>query len=163
MPESSVSAHARRSPTAAELAAWRGFVETSERMRSAVGTRMQADSGLSSGDYSVLLRLAESPGQRLRSSELAARVGWERSRLSQHLGRMEQRSLVRRENCATDNRGAEVILTPEGASVFRRAGTPHLHAIRDLFVDALTPDQLEAVAGITAALSRHLDDVSASS
>ena len=77
----------------------------------------------------------------MRSSELAAGIGWERSRLSHHLGRMERRGLVRREECATDNRGAEVVLSTAGAEAFRAATVPHLRAVRELFVDALTPEQ----------------------
>ncbi|HEX3680872.1 MAG TPA: MarR family transcriptional regulator, partial [Galbitalea sp.] len=115
------------------------------------------DSGLSTGDYAVLLSLSEAPGHRVRSSELAAVIGWERSRLSHHLGRMEQRGLIRRDDCLTDNRGAEAVLTPEGAAAFRRASPPHLHAIQELFVSALTPDQLEAVTEISAALASHLE------
>jgi DNA-binding MarR family transcriptional regulator len=147
----------RRSPTTDELAAWRAFIETSERMRGAIGSRLQADSGLSTGDYAVLLSLSEAPDNRVRSSELAAAIGWERSRLSHHLGRMEQRGLIRRDNCLTDNRGAEAVLTPEGAAAFRRASPPHLHAIQELFVSALTPDQLEAVEEISRALAAHLE------
>jgi DNA-binding MarR family transcriptional regulator len=146
----------RRSPTTDELAAWRAFIETSERMRGAIGSRLQADSGLSTGDYSVLLSLSEAPNNRVRSSELAATIGWERSRLSHHLGRMEQRGLIRRDDCLTDNRGAEAVLTPEGAAAFRRASPPHLHAIQELFVSALTPEQLDAVEEISAALASHL-------
>ena len=147
----------RRSPTTDQLAAWRVFVETSERMRGAIGSRLQADSRLSTGDYAVLLSLSEATDNRVRSSELAATIGWERSRLSHHLGRMEQRGLIRREDCLTDNRGAEAVLTPEGAAAFRRSSPPHLHAIQELFVSALTPEQLEAIAEISRALSAHLD------
>jgi DNA-binding MarR family transcriptional regulator len=147
----------RRSPTPDDLAAWRAFIETSERMRGAIGSRLQADSGLSTGDYAVLLSLTEAPSNRVRSSELAAAIGWERSRLSHHLGRMEQRGLIRRDDCLTDSRGAEAVLTPEGAAAFRRASPPHLHAIQELFVSALTPDQLEAVTEISAALASHLE------
>jgi DNA-binding MarR family transcriptional regulator len=147
----------RRSPTTDELAAWRAFVETSERMRGAIGSRLQADSELSNGDYVVLLTLSETTNNRVRPSELAATIGWERSRLSHHLGRMEQRGLIRRENCLSDSRGAEAVLTPEGAAAFRRASPPHLHAIQELFVSALSAEQLDAVAEISRTLSAHLD------
>jgi DNA-binding MarR family transcriptional regulator len=148
---------ARRSPTADDLATWRGFIETSERLRAIIGSRMQADSGLSTGDYSVLLSLSEASDHRARSSELAAKIGWERSRLSHHLGRMEQRGLIRRDDCATDSRGAEVVLTTAGADAFRRASAPHLHAIQELFIGALTPDQLASVRELTDALAGSLD------
>jgi DNA-binding MarR family transcriptional regulator len=146
---------ARRSPTAEQLRIWRAYIETAEQLRSALAARLQNESGLSPGDYAVLLALSEADDRRLRSSELADRIGWERSRLSHHLGRMERRELIHREPATTDNRGADVILTPTGADAFRRSSIHHLHAIRELFVDALTPQQLEGVRDFTTALRIH--------
>ncbi|MCO6008911.1 MarR family transcriptional regulator [Actinoallomurus purpureus] len=143
-------------PTVEELRVWRDFIETAEALRSNLTSRLQSESALSPGDYAVLLALSEADGHRLRSSELAAGIGWERSRLSHHLGRMERRGLVRRQNCAADNRGAEVVLTAEGAEAFRRASIPHLRAVRELFIDALTPEQLTMVDEIAGALRAHL-------
>jgi DNA-binding MarR family transcriptional regulator len=143
-------------PTTEELRIWRGFIETTEAVRAELGARLQAECGLSPGDYAVLLALSEAEGQRLRSSQLADDIGWERSRLSHHLGRMEKRGLIRREECRTDNRGAEVVLTTEGATAFRGATVPHLTAVRELFVDALTPEQVAAAGEIAAALRAKL-------
>jgi DNA-binding MarR family transcriptional regulator len=145
----------RRSPTAEQLRIWRTFIETAEDLQSALAARLQSESGLSPGDYAVLLALTEADDRRLRSSELADHIGWERSRLSHHLGRMERRDLVHREPCTTDNRGAWIILAPAGADAFRRSSVHHLHAIRELFVDALTPEQLDAVQDITTTLRAH--------
>jgi DNA-binding MarR family transcriptional regulator len=145
----------RRLPTRAELATWREYIEATEALRGALAARLQSDSGLSLGDYAVLLALSEVPGGRIRSSELAASIGWERSRLSHHLGRMERRALIRRRPHATDSRGAEVILEPAGADAFHAATVPHLRAIRELFVDALSPGQLAAAGEIAAALRAH--------
>ncbi len=144
-------------PTAEQLRIWRDFIETTEALRSELGARLQRESGLSSGDYTVLLALSEADGQRLRSSQLAGGIGWERSRLSHHLARMERRDLIRREDCATDNRGAEVVLTNEGAVAFHSATVPHLRAVRELFLDALTPDQLAAASELTASLRAQLE------
>lgn len=146
----------RRSPTADELRSWRLFVETSELVKSAVAARLQSESSLSSGDYAVMLALSEQPGRALRSSHLADHIGWERSRLSHHLGRMERRGLVVRRPSADDSRGAEVILTEEGAAVFRSASAPHMHTIRDVFASALTGEQLAAVEDAMLALQDHL-------
>ena len=146
----------RRLPTRSELSTWRDFLETTELLRHELATRLQSDSALSSGDYTVLLALSEAEGNRMRSSEMAAHIGWERSRLSHHLGRMERRGLIRREECLTDSRGAEVVLEPSGAEAFHGATVPHLTAIRELFVDALTPAQLTAAGDIAAALRAHL-------
>ena len=141
--------------TAQELAIWRALLDTTAELRRVLGAELQ-ESGLSPGDYQVLLALKEADGTRLRSSELAATMEWERSRLSHHLGRMEHRGLIRRDDCATDSRGAEVSLTDSGAAAFRRASAPHLRAIKQHFVDALTPDQLKALADILQSLQLHL-------
>jgi DNA-binding MarR family transcriptional regulator len=146
----------RRLPTREQLSAWRDFIETTEVLRSRLATRLQQDTGLSPGDYAVLLALSEAPENRLRSSELATEVGWERSRLSHHLGRMERRGLIERAGDATDNRGALVILSDQGASSFEAATVPHLRAVRELFVDALTPEQISAAGEIAAALRAGL-------
>jgi hypothetical protein len=73
---------ARRSPNPAELAAWREYVETAEAIRQALASGLQSTSGVSPGDYAVLLALSEADEHRLRSSILAEKLGWERSRLS---------------------------------------------------------------------------------
>lgn len=157
MDEPSAKSRPRRSPTAEQLRAWRTFIETAERVRTVMESRLSEESGLSSGDYGVLLALSEAPGRRVRSSALAERIGWERSRLSHHLARMQKRGLIDREECATDNRGAEVVLTTLGATTFRRASAPHLRAIQEVFVDALTVEQLDRLEDAVAALGAHLE------
>jgi DNA-binding MarR family transcriptional regulator len=138
-----------------ELAVWRSLLDTTAELRRLLSARMQ-ESGCSPADYGVLLALREADGGRLRSSELAAVIDWERSRLSHHLGRMERRGIIRREDSAADNRGAEVSLTDEGTAMFRRAGGPHLRAIKTHFADALTDEQLAALGDALQALRAHV-------
>ncbi|GAA4574795.1 MarR family winged helix-turn-helix transcriptional regulator [Planotetraspora kaengkrachanensis] len=149
-------AAARRRMSVGELAIWRSLVDTTAELRRILGAQLLRDSGLSPADYAVLLALSEARGRRLRSSELAAAVDWERSRLSHHLGRMEKRGLIRRDDCPTDSRGAEVSLTEDGARMFRGATAPHALAIKKNFADALTPEEFEALAGILRTLQNHL-------
>lgn len=150
------AATGRRLPTKEELAVWRAHIETFEIVRARIEARLHQDSHLSSGDYRVLLALTEATGQTLRSSELAAHIEWERSRLSGQLGRMEKRGLVRREPCAEDARGARVVLTDEGARAFRASTVPHLKAIKEVFVDAFTPEQLAQLGEAATAMRHHL-------
>lgn len=146
----------RKSPTAKELRVWRAFIETSEQLKNVVAVQLQAESGLSTGDYAVLLALVENPDRRVRSSQLADRISWERSRLSHHLGRMERRGLVTREASADDSRGAEIVLTSVGAHLFRSASSPHLHTIHTAFAAALSVEQLDAIEDAMFALQAHL-------
>lgn len=147
---------ARTMPTRSELRVWRRYVETSEALRARLSARLQRESALSSGDYRVLLALSEAAGRSLRSSELAALIGWERSRLSHHLGRMEKRGLVQRASCPQEAHGIDVTLTDQGWEAFRAGSVPHLRAIRELFIDALSPAQLEQVEDLTRTLQEHL-------
>ena len=146
---------ARRRMTSAELGTWRSLLDTTGELRRVLGAELQ-ETSLSPADYQVLLALTEAAAKRMRSSELARTIDWERSRLSHHLGRMERRRLIRRDDCATDSRGAEVSLTAEGARVFRRATAPHMRSIKRHFADALTPEQFAALADILRSLQRHL-------
>src|SRR5690242_3729602 len=148
---------ARRRMTSGELAVWRSLVDTTGELRRILGARLLEETGLSPADYQVLLALSEADGRRLRSSQLAATIDWERSRLSHHLARMERRGLLRRDDCATDSRGAEVSMTDDGASRFRQATAPHARAIREHFADALTAEQFDALADILRTLQDHLD------
>jgi len=150
---------ARQSPSPDELAVWREYIETAEAMRQALAAGLQSTSGVSPGDYAVLLALSEAHGHKLRSSVLAEGIGWERSRLSHHLGRMENRGLIQRRKSGNDSRGAEVELTDEGARTFRASSAPHLRLVRRYFVDALAPEDLEAIGRVATSLRRHLRDL----
>lgn len=148
--------HSRTMPTREQLRIWRDHIETTEALRARLAGRLSSESTLSSGDYQVLLALTEAPQHSMRSSELAALIGWERSRLSHHLGRMQKRGLIRRQPCADGAHGVDVIATEEGREEFRAGSVPHLRAVRELFLDALTPEQLAQVEAISAAVRRHL-------
>jgi DNA-binding MarR family transcriptional regulator len=142
--------------TSAELAVWRSLVDATRELERRLTARMAEDAGLSPGDYRVLLTLSEAHGRRLRSSALAAAMGWERSRLSHQLGRMERRGLISREECAADSRGSEIVLTEAGATAFRAATVPHARAIKEHFADALSPGQFAALDDVLTSLLRHL-------
>lgn len=143
-------------PTSEEFAVWRSYIQTVEILRARVQAKLQADSGLSEGDYKVLLALSETEGKSLRSSALAAHIEWERSRLSGHLGRMEKRGLIRREPCPDDARGWQVALTDEGTRAFRASLSSHSKAVKAYFIDAFTDAQLTEIDDTTAALRAHL-------
>lgn len=156
MTESNGPARGRRSPSHDELAVWRDYIETAEALKRSLASDFQATSGITPGDYGVLLALSEAPGRRLRSSDLADVVGWERSRLSHHLRRMVDRGLVERQRVDGDARGAAVELTDDGARLFRKSSASHLRVVREVFIDAFTPEQLEAMRVSTTALREHL-------
>lgn len=135
-----------------EERAWRALQFMQMRLTGALARQLAAESGLSYQDYVVLVALTDQPDGRLRLFELAQVLGWEKSRLSHHVARMGQRGLVTKEPCDTDRRGAVVVVTGQGRSEIESAAPGHVAAVRDLFVDRLTPRQLEAVADAAEAV-----------
>ena len=131
-----------------EALAWRGFISMQSQLRRRLARQMQADDGLSEADFEVLVRLSEAPDGRQRVFELAQASEWEKSRLSHHLSRMAQRGLVVRQTCPTDSRGAFVMLTDAGRRAIDQAAPKHVEHVRRWFIDVLSPEQLDAMAGI---------------
>jgi DNA-binding MarR family transcriptional regulator len=82
----------------------------------------------------------------MRAFELGALLGWEKSRLSHHVQRMAERGLVKKEKCGSDRRGSFVSVTAAGRKEIEAAAPGHVNAVRKLFVDHLTGEQLDAIA-----------------
>src|ERR1700748_3172105 len=95
------------------------------RLNYEINRELQVDSDLSHQDFHVLNALADSPGQRLQLSDLAVRIGWERSRVSHQVLRMAARGLVDRRPSADDARATDAVLTPDGLAALRRAVPGH--------------------------------------
>jgi DNA-binding MarR family transcriptional regulator len=138
-----------------EQRAWRSFTAAMVRLNTALTRELQRDSGLSGPDYDVLAKLSEAPAQRLRAYELGAATGWEKSRLSHHLTRMEQRGLVAREQCE-GSRFFDVVLTDQGRATIEGAAPTHVGHVRDWFVQALSPEQLDALTEACDAITARL-------
>jgi DNA-binding MarR family transcriptional regulator len=126
-----------------EQRAWRSLVTMQAGISEYTERQLRAHSGLSMADYQVLAHLSEAPEGRLRSFVLARWLRWEKGRLSQHLTRMQNRGLIRRERCATDQRGAVVVITGKGRTLIEKAAPLHLANVRNVLIDHATPAQLD--------------------
>lgn len=140
-----------------EARAWRGYTRMRVELEAALSRELSRHSGLSHADYEVLVELSEVEEGRLRAFQLGRALRWEKSRLSHHLKRMEARGLVRREECAEDSRGSEVVLTAEGRAVIEQAAPAHVEDVRRLMIDHLTPGQLEVLADIAEVVLAGLE------
>jgi DNA-binding MarR family transcriptional regulator len=105
--------------TADEEEAWHAFTRLSKMLMRQLDRDLHP-LGLSLHDYEILVELAEAPGHQLRMTELADRTAQSRSRLSHQVSRMEDKELVRRENCAGDKRGTFAVITPSGMATIER-------------------------------------------
>ena len=130
---------------------WRAWVRLNADMTMALQRDLQAD-GLSASDFDVLVHLTDDPSGRVRVTDLAGLLSWERSRVSHHVARMERRALVERVDCPSDGRGAFVAVTAAGRSAIEHAAPGHVRTVRRLLFDALDPDDLERLERIVETL-----------
>ena len=143
-----------------EERAWRGLQLMQMRLERELARQLAAGSGLSYPDYLVLVALTDRPDGRMRLFELGAFLGWEKSRLSHHVARMEKRGLVDKEPCDDDRRGAFVVITRKGRAEIEAAAPGHLAAVRRLFIDHLDAGQLDQIGDVaeTVLASLNLDE-----
>ncbi|WP_207756904.1 MarR family winged helix-turn-helix transcriptional regulator [Nonomuraea cypriaca] len=140
--------------TERELRAWRTSFRMLELLRTRIEQQLQASSGLSNADYTVLALLSEAPDGRMRAFELGRVADWEKSRLHHQLTRMSERGLVNRERCGS--RGMYAVITANGLAALKEAVPSHAQEVRRLFVDHLTPEQLDQFADIAATILDRL-------
>ncbi|MGK5522242.1 MarR family winged helix-turn-helix transcriptional regulator [Micromonospora sp. URMC 107] len=140
----------------ARLAAWRAYIEASQRLYTRLEDDLRADSALTFADYHVLVLLSEAPGQRLRMGELASRLVFSPSRLTYQISTMQRRGLVARESCPDDRRGSEAVLTAAGLLALREAAPHHLRSVRAHLMDDLDDAEVACLTRIFERLGRRL-------
>ncbi|MFD8008125.1 MarR family winged helix-turn-helix transcriptional regulator [Streptomyces mirabilis] len=141
-----------------EQEAWRSFIRLQDKLIGRLARGLQTESKLSAADYTVLVNLTDAPAGRLRFLDLAKTVEWEKSRMSHHIARMTKRGLVTREECADDGRGAFVVITQTGRDAITTAAPLHVRAVRRLFIDPLTPEELITFAQLSKRLLEQLEN-----
>ena len=146
---------AQRSLNEREMIAWRTFYEMQEVLRGRLEQQLQADSGLSNADYTVLVALSEAPAGRQRAVDLGRRLGWEKSRLHHQLSRMCQRGLVERHS--GDGRAIYAAITTGGRAALTATAPRHRQQVRRLVLDRLTPQQIDQLANISRMILDGLD------
>jgi DNA-binding MarR family transcriptional regulator len=144
--------------TVEEERVWRRWLTLNARLSATLQRELQDDAGLSMPDFEVLVHLTDSPEGRVRVTDLARLMQWERSRVSHHVTRMERRRLVQRVECAEDGRGAFVVITPPGRAVIEQAAPGHVNMVRRLIFDALSPEEVDAFATIIEKMLAQLDN-----
>jgi DNA-binding MarR family transcriptional regulator len=135
---------------------WRTYLRLQQELTSLLEDELQRESGLSGADYHVLVPLSESADGVLRARDLCAEIGWDRSRLSHHVTRMEKRGLVAREDCSEDGRGLMVRLTKAGRVAIEGAAPAHVETVRRHFFDLLSDREVDT---LTRVFDRVVDNL----
>jgi DNA-binding MarR family transcriptional regulator len=128
------------------LTAWGVLVEGYSRVTARLQQDLQEECGLPPTWFEVLLRLARTPGGRLRMTELAGQVSFTSGGFTRLADRLEAAGYLQREPCPTDRRAAFAVITDEGRSVVEEAAKVHLRGLQAYVLDHVAEQDLAAFA-----------------
>ena len=139
-----------------EQQAWRAYLHASRLLEAAMDRDLQSR-GLQLSEYEIIAALSEASDRRLRMSAIADWVGQSRSRLTHAAGRLEKRGWVRREVCAADRRGVDMVLTDAGWDAVVETAPTHVHSVRASLVDPLSREEFLALGRAMGAVRRGIE------
>jgi DNA-binding MarR family transcriptional regulator len=140
------------SPRDPRLDTWRAFLTAHALLTRRLDEDLRTGEGLTLGEYSALLQVAEAPGRSLRMNQLATGIFLSRSGVTRLIDRLEADGLIERSTCTDDGRGALAVLTDAGLSRLRAAADTHLSGIARYFLDVVPEGELAHLAGTFQAI-----------
>lgn len=136
-----------------ELRIWHAFLLMGEDVLGRVGRDLAQATGLSGPEFGVLSRLAGIGKGEMRQQELARVMGWEKSRLSHQLTRMQERELIERRTAA--GRATLVVLTKTGREKLESARPVHAESVRRNLLSRLSSEQIDTIVRVSNLLGEE--------
>jgi DNA-binding MarR family transcriptional regulator len=133
---------------------WYAFRAMGEEVLARVGRDIAQATGISGPEFAVLSRLALAGKDPMRQQDLADALGWDKSRLSHQLTRMQQRALLERR--PSRGQAVHVALTRMGREKLRAALPAHAESVRRHLLSRLTQEQMDLIIRISNLLD--IDD-----
>ncbi|OKI35154.1 MarR family transcriptional regulator [Streptomyces sp. TSRI0281] len=140
-----------------EQSVWRAYLHATTLLEDHLDRQLQRDAGMPHIYYGLLVQLSQAPRRRMRMTELAKNAKITRSRLSHAVARLEKSGWVRREECPSDKRGQNAVLTDEGHEMLHRSAPGHVTAVRKAMFERLTPEQVHSLGDIMRVLATGLE------
>ncbi|GFH40513.1 MarR family winged helix-turn-helix transcriptional regulator [Lactococcus insecticola] len=127
--------------TKTELAIWEDFQLIIERLNNPIERSILKETNLAKGEFRILNTIRKSGGE-MSQSELVTHIGWEKSRLSHYVKRIEGKGLLE-----TKKKGREktVIITPEGQEAVTESAPVISDIIRHQFIETLERTDIESI------------------
>ena len=138
--------------------AWRAFHKIGTSLLPHLGRQITIHSGITGAEYVVLLSLYELTEPKVNLNRLAQSLGWEISRMSHQVTRMEDAGLVRKTKNLEDSRCFEVSLTAKGRKIAEAAIPLQSKEINHCFSEVLTQAQMKSLIEISEAISAHMKE-----
>lgn len=139
--------------TPAEERAWRALALALITVPRSLDTDLLRATGMSMGEYFVLMNLSEARDRSLRMSDLANRGGLSPSRISRVVDGLVAQGLVQRSRTEADGRVQLAVLTDQGLARLQAAYPAHLASVRRNVVDHLGGLDLAAFARAVSAFA----------
>lgn len=136
-----------------ELRVWHAFQLMHEDVLGRVGRDISQTTGLSGPEFGVLSRLAAIGKGEIRQQALAEVMGWDKSRLSHQLTRMNERGLIERRSA--DGNAVLVVLTKAGREKLEAARPIHAESVRRNLLSRLSQEQIDTMVRVSNLLGEE--------
>ena len=138
--------------------AWRAFHKIGSSLLPHLSRQITNHSGITGAEYVVLVALSELPVPAVNLNRLANGLGWEISRMSHQISRMEESGLVKKSRNSEDSRRFDVSITSKGRNIAESAIPLQSKEINHCFSEVLTKDQMRSLIEISEAISKHMKE-----
>lgn len=138
--------------------AWRAFHRIGTSLLPHLGRQVTNHSGISGAEYVVLVALSELSAPSINLNRLANGLGWEISRMSHQISRMDQAGLVKKSKNINDSRCFDVSITAKGRKIAETAIPLQSQEINHCFSQVLTQAQMKSLIEISEAISKHMKE-----
>jgi DNA-binding MarR family transcriptional regulator len=136
-----------------EFRVWHAFRLMHEDVLGRVSRDIAQATGLSGSEYGVLSRLAACGKGEMRQQALASSMGWDKSRLSHQLTRMQRRVFIERR--PMDGGAVLVALTNHGRERLDAARPVHAESVRRNLLSRLTQEQIDTIVRVSNLLGEE--------
>lgn len=138
--------------------AWRAFHKIGTSLLPHLGRQITNHSGISGTEYVVLVALSELTVPSVNLNRLAQGLGWEISRMSHQISRMEETGFVKKSRNTDDSRCFDVSITAKGRRMAEAAIPLQSKEINHCFSEVLTQAQMKSLIEISEAISNHMKE-----
>lgn len=135
-----------------EIALWARLVRYVSGATAAIDRDLAAAGAEPLSAYDVLYTVYRAPHRRLRFGDLHRGLILSKSALSRSVDSLVLRGYLKKEECETDRRGQEVLLTPKGIDALRRTWMTYGPGIRREFTSKLNASDVKALEQILGKL-----------
>jgi DNA-binding MarR family transcriptional regulator len=112
-----------------------------------VGRDISQATGISGPEFGILSRLAAIGKGEMRQQTLARVMGWDKSRLSHQLTRMQERALIERRRI--HKQSVLVVLTRIGREKLEAAIPVHAESVRRNLLSRLNSEQINTIVRVS--------------